>query len=180
MFALKVVGLDEANQLICNNWPTHIISLMETRPEFDRDYGAHHLHIAVADVPYVTQHVVSPQLKHLLSVLDFTKDLTDADRLLVHCFAGMSRSTSTAIGILIQHNLSYLDAFAKVQEVRQCLMPNELFIQHIDAHFDLDNKLVEHVKAHRQQTIGLLTTGPTQADINATKAMLGLLDRLKK
>jgi predicted protein tyrosine phosphatase len=179
MFALKVVGLDEANLLVCNNWPTHIISLMENRPTFDRDFGAHHLHIAVADVPFVTQHVISPRPEHLQAVLAFTKDLTETDRLLIHCFAGISRSTATAIGILIQHGLSYAEAFEKVAEVRRHLMPNELFIQHIDAHFDLDNKLVEYVKAHRQQTVGL-PTGPTPSDINSMKAMLRLLERLQK
>jgi predicted protein tyrosine phosphatase len=176
MFQLKVVGLEEAELLIRQDWPTRIVGLTSDVRETQ---GPHHLHIQVADVAVVLPTAIYPQPEHLRLALDFTKDLTDADRLLVHCFAGQSRSTAIAIGILIQHGMSYADAFAHVESVRSILMPNELFIRHIDAHFGLDNQLVEHAKAHRtkslQRTLILPSTAPTATDIDAMKNLLRLL-----
>ena len=151
MFELRVVGLAEANQLISENWPTRIVSLTSDPVE---DHGPHHLHIQVADVPVAIPNVIYPLPEHLRLALAFTRDLTDDDRLLVHCFAGQSRSTAIAIGILIDHGMTYGDAFDHVEAIRNVLLPNELFIRHIDEHFGLYNHLVDLVHTHRKTAIG--------------------------
>ena len=57
---------------------------------------------------------VHPLREHVIEVLEFTKDLTDDDKVLVHCFAGISRSITFAIGIYIQHGMTYEDAYSQV------------------------------------------------------------------
>jgi predicted protein tyrosine phosphatase len=151
LFELQVVGLAEANQLISENWPTRIVSLMSDPVQ---DHGPHHLYIQVSDVPVPIEGLIYPLPEHLRLVLAFTRDLADEDRLLVHCFAGQSRSTAIAIGILIDHGMTYGDAFDHVAAVRSVLLPNELFIRHIDTHFGLHNRLVDRVHAHRKEAIG--------------------------
>jgi predicted protein tyrosine phosphatase len=163
MFDLKVVGLDEANILRQENWPTRIVSL--TGDEM-LDYGPRHLHVTVDDVNYPTPHWLCPELSHLQQVLEFTKDLTTDDRLLVHCLAGISRSTSIAIGILIQHGMDYREAFERVETVRACLIPNRMFIQHIDDHFSLNGQLVALVAASRARMlfqVGLTVSAETDS-----------------
>jgi predicted protein tyrosine phosphatase len=177
MFALRVLGLDEAEALIYCGWPTRIISLTN---EPDRDYGPHHLHVQVSDVAFVSPDGGSPSIQHLWRVLDFTADLTDADRLLVHCHAGQSRSTAIAIAVCIQHGMTYLEAFDHVARIRTILMPNQLFIQYIDDHFGLDNKLVDYATAHRAAELGrtrLLPSGPPPKA--AVDSMMHLLDLMR-
>lgn len=177
MFQLKVVGLEEANQLIEEGWPTRIIGLTGDARD---TLGPHHLHIVVSDVGVALPTAIYPTPEHLVMALDFTKDLTDDDRLLVHCFAGQSRSTAISIGILIDHGMGYADAFAHVETIRSILMPNRLFIQHIDDHFGLGGQLVAHAKAHRdnalQRTVILPSTPPSEADIHALKKLLRLFN----
>jgi len=147
MFELKVVGLAEADILIEEAWPTRIVSLTS---DLGVRHGPHHLHIQVVDIGLAAKHTIYPLPEHLRQVLAFTQDLTDADRLLVHCFAGQSRSTAIAIGICIQHGMSFVEAFAHVAAVRNILLPNVLFIQHIDDHFGLQGALIEHAANHRK------------------------------
>jgi predicted protein tyrosine phosphatase len=69
---------------------------------------------------------------------------------LVHCKGGHSRSPAMAIAICMQHGMTYREAFAHVAAIRSALLPNQLFIQHIDEHFGLNGKLVELAKEHRR------------------------------
>jgi predicted protein tyrosine phosphatase len=171
VFDLKVVGLDEAVSLVREDWPTRIVSLTGDAELY---YGPHHLHIQVNDVSFIAQHLIHPMPEHLHQILAFTKDLTAADRLLVHCFAGQSRSTAVAIGILIDHGMSYREAFDHVASVRGLLLPNQLFIQHIDEHFALQGALVDHVAAHRKANIGdmIIAGPPSEEAITDMKKLL--------
>jgi predicted protein tyrosine phosphatase len=147
MFELKVVGAEEAAVMISEGWPTRIVTLRAMGGDV---LGTHHLHVVVDDVATVTEGERHPTSAHLRQVLDFTRDLTNGDRLLVHCKGGHSRSPAMAIAICIQHGMAYSEAFAHVAAIRSVLMPNHLFIQYIDEHFDLGGKLVALVNEHRQ------------------------------
>ena len=114
--------------------------------------GAHHLYVVVDDV---TEHVADerhPTSARVQQVLDFTRDLTDTDRLLVHCKGGHSRSPAMAIAICMQSGITYREAFTHVAAIRSALLPNQLFIQHIDEHFGLNGKLVELAKERELRT----------------------------
>jgi predicted protein tyrosine phosphatase len=146
MFELKVVGAEEAAVLIGEGWPTRIVTLRAMSGDV---VGAHHLFVVVDDVANVSDER-HPTSTHLLQVLDFTRDLTDTDQLLVHCKGGHSRSPAMAIAICIQHGMTYREAFAHVATIRSALLPNRLIVQHIDEHFGLNGKLVELAKEHRR------------------------------
>jgi predicted protein tyrosine phosphatase len=156
MFELKVVGAEEAAVLIGEGWPTRIVTLRAMSGDV---VGAHHLYVVVDDVTTVTDER-HPTSTHLQQVLNFTQDLTDTDRLLVHCKGGRSRSPAMAIAICMQHGMTYREAFAHVAAIRSALLPNQLFIQHIDEHFGLNGKLVELAKEHRTHRSCLQPDGP--------------------
>jgi len=147
MFELKVVGADEATTLISESWPTRIVTLRAMSGDV---LGTHHLYVVVDDVSIVTDDARHPTTVHLQQVLNFTRDLTDSDRLLVHCKGGHSRSPAMAIAICIQHGMTYIEAFDHVAAIRSALMPNQLLIQYIDEHFDLGGRLVALVREHRR------------------------------
>lgn len=52
------------------------------------------------DVQRTTIHGDAPQPKHVQAIIDFARELKPSDRVLVHCAAGISRSTAAAITIL--------------------------------------------------------------------------------
>lgn len=143
MFEIIVLGFDEIQEVIDAGWPTRIISVIKKSNM--PNYGSHHLHLTFDDVHETGTPHITPMAEHLHKVLDFTKDLTDDDRVLVHCLAGISRSTATAIGILIQHGMNYEDAYNHIKKVRPILAPNKLITQYIDEHFGLNGDLLQLV-----------------------------------
>lgn len=53
--------------------------------------------------------VASPTHQDMENILKFSS--RNSGEILIHCHAGMSRSTSTAIGVLIQRGMNPFDAF---------------------------------------------------------------------
>ena len=138
MFEIKVMSYDDAKKCMQSGWPTKIISLIkENMPFWGNGLEVQHLKLQFADVHNITTDELHPSLYHFNRILDFTKDLTDDDRVLVHCIAGISRSTSASIAILIQHGMSYEDAYNQIATQRPQLEPNRLITEYTDDHFNL-------------------------------------------
>ncbi|KOX68685.1 Dual specificity protein phosphatase 19 [Melipona quadrifasciata] len=54
------------------------------------------------------------------------------ENILVHCNAGVSRSPAIVISyIMVYEKVSYDDAYTKVKNVRNCIKPNEGFVQQL-------------------------------------------------
>ena len=152
MFEIKVLGYAEVIPCVDAGWPTHIISLFnKTLPYL----GPQHLHLMFDDVYMPIANYITPLIEHVNQVFAFTADLTPQDRVLVHCLAGISRSTAMAIGILIQHGVGYLDAYDQIAAIRPQLAPNRLIIQYIDEHFALGKGLIKLVAEHDPYSRGV-------------------------
>lgn len=146
MFEFKVLGLSEAEVEIGRAWPTRIVSAITDRHHFPLQ-GDHHLIVDVEDV-HTEQGTAYATADMLETILDHTADLNDEDRLLVHCFAGQSRSTAVMIAILVQHGATAREAFDAVQENRPMMIPNQLITRLVDARFGLNGELVQINDAH--------------------------------
>ncbi len=72
---------------------------------------------------------------HFGAAHEFIHDaIKGGGRVLVHCFAGVSRSSTLVISYLMQHrNMSYLDAFDYVKRRRDVIQPNIGFIEQLKA-----------------------------------------------
>ena len=61
---------------------------------------------------------------------------------MVHCHAGISRSTAVAIGVLCQHGLNPSEATQQVLAIRPQAFPNQYILQLFDDIFALNGQLV--------------------------------------
>ena len=79
-------------------------------------------------------HPEAPQLRDVKRILDFTRELPAKARILVHCRAGVSRSTATAYAILCQHTAPGMEMenLLHVETLRYLVMPNRLIIELAD------------------------------------------------
>lgn len=163
------MGYEEAKECYLSGWATKIISLI--KPYMPRWSDKNHLILRFDDVSYQRDGYTAPSLWHVERILEFSKNFTDDDKVLVHCQAGISRSTAAAIGILIQHGMSYEDAYNRIENIRPILSPNKLMVSFIDEHFNLEGKFIEFVANIRisrmnQNTNGLiLSTDPRYTEI---------------
>lgn len=87
---------------------------------------------------------IKPQKEQFQRILEFSKDFTEDDKVLVHCSAGISRSTAVGVMILIQHGFTEEEAFDNIYSVRPHMYPNSLIIQYADELLGRDGKLLEY------------------------------------
>ena len=98
--------------------------------------------------------LILPTAQDLKDVLSFCGNLTDKDRLLVHCHAGRSRSAAMLIGIIYDHlnSGSYeedaLEAVRLVHEARPTMIPNRLMIKYLDELTNSQGVLISAVKQY--------------------------------
>jgi predicted protein tyrosine phosphatase len=100
-----------AKLLMDNGWPTRAISLIDRKTAWETR-GPNHLVLRFEDVDGDYPGFVAPDFDHVIQVLDFTKNLTDSDKLLVNCHMGCRRSPAMALGVLIQHGMTPEDAYS--------------------------------------------------------------------
>lgn len=94
-----------------------------------RIYPPHfkHVFIEIDDVPS------ADLMPHLDRTNDFIKEVIGSNqRILIHCAAGISRSTSVVIAYLISEvGMNYEKAFMSVRRARRCIQPNEGFVHQL-------------------------------------------------
>ena len=102
------------------------------------------------DVEYAKEG--APARNDVYRILLFSQGFTLNDRILIHCRAGISRSTAIACGIAAQHSPVGEEslAVAHIRSIRPVMMPNFLIIKLADEILQRDGKLVAAVAKVRR------------------------------
>lgn len=171
---LKVESITKAKRLIMQDWPTHIISIInDAGPDFaastiDRQHDDHFIY-SFHDVEddESTDYVVATK-QDVRDILEAAQMVPKDGRLLVHCTAGKSRSTAAGIGILIQDGMEPQAAFDWMKGHRPAMFPNRLMIQYIDEILELNGVLLDIVKTYYEEKLLLFPTltGPNRGGYN--------------
>ena len=142
-------GLEDA---IASHRPSHIVTLLspehmiETPAGFPAD---RHLKLGVNDIadPAAGEH--PPSRVHMDRLLAFSRDWDARQPLLIHCWAGISRSMASAYAVLC-------DRLGPGHEIEIALAirrraghanPNQLLVRHADAALGRDGRMLEALKA---------------------------------
>lgn len=131
--ALRVMGAAEARRLAAPLRPTHVVSI---RAPAQRCQGiaaaveAEHLALVVDDTLDVA--AATAMRDTVRRGLDFAHGLPGDARLLVHCAAGISRSTALVLAILARY-LPPEAAGALLHAIRPTAVPNLLMAAEADA-----------------------------------------------
>ena len=163
-FSLEVCDILTARQRLQTNFHTKIISLLSPQQASEFEFtsqGSHHKLWLMDDVTFSAPGSRAPSSSQILEILEFSKTFQSSDRVLIHCYAGVSRSTAVAIGLLCQHGMHPSDSISAVD--KQCLGmdPNELILRHFDAVLGLKLSLLDSYKSWAsQQNERLMNTVP--------------------
>ena len=87
-------------------------------------------------------HPNSPQIEQIHEALEWSRVLPPDARVIVHCEAGVSRSTAMALGVWVLHNpgKSLKDGSKWLKETRPIACPNLLIAEFIDEILNLDGE----------------------------------------
>ena len=141
-FRLTVCGIEELGGF-CDARPSHVLSILDPEwpiPDAFGAYGEHEkLELRFHDIIEDTPGQVSPAEEHVSALLAFGRDLMaepprDA-HLLVHCHAGISRSTASMALILAQRlpHIQAADIFEEILRIRAKAWPNLRMLEFGDA-----------------------------------------------
>jgi predicted protein tyrosine phosphatase len=137
---------------------TRVISISELEVKATREHekmvralfpGASFHFAYFDDVEYVKDG--APDRNHVYRILLFSQNFTTHDKILIHCRAGISRSTAIAISILCQHSPEGEErtVVEQVRTIRPIMLPNFLIIRLADDILQRQGKIVAAVAKAR-------------------------------
>jgi predicted protein tyrosine phosphatase len=86
---------------------------------------------------------VHPGERHIRQLIDFLQDWPGRAPLLVHCYAGISRSTAAALIARVVKSGNALDAALALRRAAPHARPNSLIIDLADQILGLDGGLID-------------------------------------
>jgi predicted protein tyrosine phosphatase len=105
--AILVCPLSRVLDQVRTHRPSRVVSLLDPGtqwPDVSQDGIDAHLKVGVHDILEPQAGCTDPQAHHVHEILDFLRPWDQAAPLLIHCYAGISRSTATAFIAACLHN----------------------------------------------------------------------------
>ena len=135
---LYVSPLSALENAIRDVSPQRIVSLLDPETMIETPAGfepARHLRLSVNDIAEEIDDLVPPGIEHVASLIEFLQSWDQTNPLLVHCWAGISRSTAAAFIALCALNEGHPeDELAKLVRMRGAhAHPNRLMVRHADS-----------------------------------------------
>jgi len=150
-FRLTVCGIEELAGF-CPAGASHVLSILDPEwpvPEAFGAFGEHKkLELRFHDIIEETPGQILPREEHVAAVLAFGRDLMgerqEQAHLLVHCHAGISRSSASMTLILAQFlpEMPAEQILAEVLQIREKAWPNLRMIEMGDAMLGRGGELV--------------------------------------
>lgn len=109
----------------------------------------HHLFLGFNDIAMPMEGMTPPGEEHVRAILDFGRDWDRESPMIVHCFAGISRSTASAYMIALALNPE-LDERELAHELRwraPSATPNPRLIEIADAVLGRQGRMVDAIRA---------------------------------
>jgi len=148
MIALS--GLAGVKNALCDFQPVKLVSLLDaplmpaTPDVIERE---NHLKLELNDISDPTEGLILPNEEHVERLLAFGKNWTPSERLLVHCWAGVSRSSAALLILLAQKNRGReADMVSLVRSRAPHIRPNRRLIELGDRALGCQQRLASAVR----------------------------------
>ena len=135
---ILVCPLSQVASMIVAHAPERIVSLLDpdfTFPEAGPAYAGKHLRLRLHDAHVAAPGQLLPRMDHVHELLAFVRQWDRSAPLLVHCRAGIGRSTATAFIAACLHNphTPELEIALVLRRASPLARPNETLVKLADA-----------------------------------------------
>jgi len=150
MSCLIVSPYHAVEEVVRRHRPSHLLSLMDLVVETPKHVRPdRHLRINVHDIAEPMEGAIAPEPSHIAEMLAFARGWDQTAPFLVHCWAGISRSTAAAYILLNQihgpgREYDIADALRFYAPHAQ---PNRLLIRHADNLMRREERMIGAVES---------------------------------
>jgi len=108
--------------------------------------GGRHVRLAFHDIVEPSPGLVAPDRDTMQAILDFGRNRTPQHAMLIHCWAGISRSSAAAFVIVCDGNPGYERAAAEELRRRAAFVtPNRLMVKLADEALGRGGRMIEAI-----------------------------------
>lgn len=137
---------------LANSKATHLVALVSPSAEFERPTAIKPdacLHLTFNDIAEKRDGLIAPTADHVRQLLAFATSIPSGGVLLVHCYAGVSRSTASAYVVACANrpDLGEEKLAAWLRSLSPSATPNPLLVSHADALLGREGRMVEAVRS---------------------------------
>lgn len=152
MPSIVVTPLCDLEPAIAAHRPSHIITLLSPEHMIGTPAGfppARHLRLGLNDVADPADGLAPPARDHVDRILAFSRGWNADAPLLIHCWAGISRSMATAFAVLCDrlHGHGEMDIAIALRRRAPYASPNTLLVGHADAALAREGRMVTAIRA---------------------------------
>jgi predicted protein tyrosine phosphatase len=139
---------------------SHVLTVMANVDQVQRPVSvlpANHLKVQVDDITEAIEGFVAPSERHIEQVLNFVRGWDRSAPLVVHCYAGISRSTASAFAAVCALN-PHRDEITIARQIRAAspiAAPNRLIVSLADKALGREGRML---RALDEMGPGSLTT----------------------
>ena len=117
--AVIICPLRHLDDLVTLHQPSHVISILSASNECPKlDDQIQHLYLNFNDITVPRDGYISPQEQHIHTLIDFAQSWDRSAPMIVHCWAGVSRSTAAAFILLCAFS-EKADEFSLANHLRE-------------------------------------------------------------
>lgn len=153
---ILVTPLSALSDAVKRHRPSHVVTLIGPGTAVETPEGivaSWHLRLDVHDIDAPQSEMIAPARDHIERLLSFAADWDCSSPMLVHCWAGISRSTAAAFIIACSRNDGAEMEIAKSMRSRAPhANPNRLMVRHADALLGRGGRMVAAVQAMKPAT----------------------------
>jgi predicted protein tyrosine phosphatase len=144
---LLVSPLSSLEETIAVHAPSHLVSLLSPDHMIETPKGfeaARHLKLGINDVVDPSAGTAPPGRAHIEALLEFSRGWDAQQPLLIHCWAGISRSMASAFTILCDRlgPDREIEIARAMRQRAPHAQPNRLLVSHADAVLGRGGKMV--------------------------------------
>jgi predicted protein tyrosine phosphatase len=145
-----VCPLHAAPALVSAHKASHAISLLS--PETPFPYlglaGNRHLQLSLHDIAAPSPGMAAPHSVDAQKLVAFIEGWDTKNPMLIHCWAGISRSTASAFTALCMKRSDDEEALAwELRQASPSATPNPLLIAHVDALLGRNGRMVAAIRS---------------------------------
>ncbi len=149
---IVVCGLNAAQGQIDLHGAKSVISILGPETPH-RDFSGiareQHLRLTFNDINSHTAGLIAPQEKDAVRLVEFIQTWDRANPLLIHCWAGISRSTASAFTALcvLRPDADEMDLALELRAAAPSATPNRMITAQVDQLLKRDGRMLKAVEA---------------------------------